>query len=216
MMTEKIGAWVGVIASVVTIVLTVMNYQLKSDLEKAKLDLEAARTEIERTKAQIEQSRERTERYEFVNGLLPDLLKDNAEMVTLRTNLISLVLKEDEASRLFAGFAASSEKAIKKAGDAGMKAVEGQTRYQQALDLEREGFSALVAGDLHSALQHFEDIVAIYPDFHSASEIAQLLHDQQAAFDSQTGRKAIYQMIVRRYSWKAPQPYLDQLRELAK
>ena len=89
-MIEKLSAWTAVLSSIITVGLTVYNATLNIKIEQAKVDLTRVQTEINQKYAELEVRKERTTRYEFVNKLLPDVLKKDRSQVTLTTNLISL------------------------------------------------------------------------------------------------------------------------------
>ena len=146
-MTEKIGAWIGLISTSITILLTVLNYQLNSRLQEAEAALKNAEASLTIVKTELEVSREKTERYEFVNKLLPDLLVEDSTRVILTSNLITLVMSEEEAKKLFAGLSSSKDQKAQAAGRTGLETFKN--RQELARELELQGIDALIAGDFN-------------------------------------------------------------------
>ena len=215
-MSNKTGLSVGVISSAVTVVLTVLNYQLNSDIEQTKLRLQETETMLRAKAHELDVSREKTQRYEFVNRLLPGLLNDNPSQVTLTTNLIRLALSEEEAEELFSGFATSTDVKVQMVGKAGIEGItQSRARYQTALDYEHQGYEALLNGELDKAITAFEAAEKTYPTFHQVYEIAQLLRRNRKKLADGKVRKQVYDRIVREFSWKAPPVLLQKIKALA-
>lgn len=214
-MTEKLGAWIGVFSSTITIVLTILNYQLNSDLQKAEIALDTAKTELQAKAHLLEVSREKTERYQFVTDLLPDLLAEDESKVILTTNLIRLALTEDEADELFAGFASSTDKKVQQVGETAIKSITSKrSKVQEALDFERQGFAALLEGDFEAAAAAFKNAENAYPTFHQAYEIGRLLQRnmKQLAAGNVQAQNEVFRRIVEDLSWQAPERFILELR----
>jgi len=195
-MTEKLSAWTAVLSSIITVGLTVYNATLNTKIEQAKVDLTRVQTEINQKYAELEVRKERTTRYEFVNKLLPDVLKKDRSQGTLTTNLISLALTEDEARKLFDGFQISQDINVQEVGKIGQESLNKQITQQRdrlslALAHESREFEALIAEDYQTALMEFVATDNVYPTFHQAYEISRLLRQNLDAM-SDSGKKKKY------------------------
>ncbi|OPY64338.1 MAG: hypothetical protein A4E63_03567 [Syntrophorhabdus sp. PtaU1.Bin050] len=216
-MTGKLGAWIGVVSSIVTIGLTIYNAALNTRIQQTELQLKQVESEIRKKSQELEERKERTARYEFVNKLLPDILKNEKAQVILTTNLISLALTEEEARKLFDGFQLSQDKNVQEVGKIGSENLDKQRqRLRTALSHEAAAFEALIAGDYHKALSEFEATEAVYPTFHQAYEISRLLRQNLNTMSESKSRKDVFKRIVAQYSYGAPSQYLQKLDELSK
>ena len=216
-MREQLGAWIAVISSIVTIGLTVYNTTLNTKIQKTELQLRQIETEIKRQSQELEVRRERTSRYEFVNKLLPDVLKKDKAQVTLTTNLITLALTEEEAKKLFDGFQSSRDKDIQEVGRIGTENLENQReRLRLALGHEAAAFEALIGGNYREALSEFEATDRVYPTFHQAYEIARLLRQNLSTMNDLNIRKNVFKRIVTEFKYGAPPKYIEKLEELSK
>jgi hypothetical protein len=214
-MIRKLGAWTAVISSIVTVGLTVCNAILHSRVESTQTYLNGLQVEIQKKTQELEVKKERTARYEFVNKLLPDVLKKDKAQVTLTTNLISLALSEEEARQLFAGFQVSQDISVREVGMIGSESLQ-RNRLSLALAHEKEAFEALIAGDYPKALSEFEATDQVYPTFHQAYEISRLLRQNLAAMREPDKRKAVFRQIIAEYNHGAPAEYIRKLDELSK
>lgn len=219
-MVDKMGAWIGVISSAVTIGLTLYNAQLNADALKRQQELTTLEANLKARAQELEVSRERTSRYQFVNQLLPDLLKENKGQVTLTTNLITLALTAEEAQKLFSGLEASTETTVAEAGKLGTESVKAQelnlSRTAQAQALETAGFDALLKGDFETALVKFEETEKVYPSFHQAYEIGLLLRKNKDGFSDSATQKRILTQIATEMSYGAPTETIQKLKEMGK
>lgn len=234
-MIEKLGKWTAVIASVITVGLTlssaILNAKIekhraeiedtKAQIEKSKLEFERVDSEIKKKYQEIEERKERTTRYEFVNKLLPDILKSDKTQATLTTNLITLALTEEEARKLFDGFRVSQDTRIQEAGKIGSESLTNQLNAQRgrlssALAHEAEAFDALIEGKYDKALSEFKATDLAYPTFHQAYEISRLLEKNLSEMSDPEKRKVVFRRIVKDYSYGAPAKYIQKLDELAK
>jgi len=213
-MQNKIGIWIGIISSLATIALAILTYSLNSQKQDVELKLEEAKSQLDEKKYLIELSKEKTERCEFVNKLLPEVLKKDKLNVTLATNLIKLTLTEREADSLFAGFASSNDPKVKEIGTNEILSIKKQAETASAL--EKKGFDALVSGRYTDAVEAFESADRTYPTFHQVYEISGLLRKYKNQLNNETIKKQVFKKIVSDYGWKAPQEYLDKLTELSR
>lgn len=216
-MLTKIGVWIGLISSAVTVVLTLYNAKLNGEIQSTELELKRIETEISRSAQELDALREKTSRYQFVNQLLPDLLKKDKAQVTLTTNLITLVLTEEEARKLFGGLQASAEKDVQEAGRLGSASLANQRNtLRTAQAHEAAAFKALILGDYATALGEFEETERVYPTFHQAYEISRLLRRNVNSMNDPDVRKSVLKQIATDLSYGAPPDYLAKLEELSK
>ena len=89
------------------------------------------------------------------------------------------------------------------------------TRFKRAAQKEREGFEYLLAGEYDRAIEAFEDTEVIYPAFHQVYEIGRLLRGNRSKLDIPDERRKIFNKIVKKYSWEAPQDLLLELKKKA-
>ncbi|OPX95052.1 MAG: hypothetical protein A4E58_02338 [Syntrophorhabdus sp. PtaB.Bin006] len=216
-MTGKLGIWIGIVSSIVTIGLTIYNAVLNTRIQETDSKLRAMETEIKMKAQELEERKERTARYEFVNKLLPDILKNDKTQVVLTTNLISLALTEEEARKLFDGFQLSQDKNIQEVGKIGSENLDKQRqRLRSASSHEAAAFEALIAGDYQKALSEFEAAESVYPTFHQAYEISRLLRQNLNTMGESKNKKDVLKKIIAQYSYGAPSQYLQKLDELSK
>ncbi|HKF44471.1 MAG TPA: hypothetical protein VKG01_15345 [Thermoanaerobaculia bacterium] len=211
------------IASVVTIALTVFNAVTKSTIDRQAGAVQAAQLELQKLDerlreraADLEALKERTSRYTFLRSLLPDLISGTGQQQLLTINLIRLTLSEEEAARFFSGFIRSDDRALQTVGNAGLKAIaQDRTASETAAGHERKGFASLMEGRFDQAIVDFRNADRAYPAYHDASEIAQYLEQSRKDLERPDGRRAAYGEILKRYSWKAPPDVRRQLRDLS-
>jgi hypothetical protein len=218
--TGTITAWIGVVSSVITIVLTVFNTYTKVHIDAADQRLKEREQELEakfkeRT-AMIEESKEKTNRYTFVKTLFQDLESNDSKKQALTINMIRLTLTEGEAERLFTGFTNSQNQTLQKVGNDGIAVIQKEKGFTQtAAEKEREGFLNLRDGKFDDALASFEAAEKIFPTYHNLYEISSLLRKEKTNFSNPESRKKILSQIVNEYSWGMPDDIKNQLRKMA-
>jgi hypothetical protein len=89
------------------------------------------------------------------------------------------------------------------------------TKFKDASKKEREGFDALISGKYDDAIKAFQDSENIYNSFHQVYELARLIKKNKQDMINEDKRNEIFQLIVDKYSYGAPQDLLDQLKEIA-
>ena len=89
-------------------------------------------------------------------------------------------------------------------------------KYQQASQLEKEGFTALANNQFDLALSKFNQVEKIYPSFHMSYEISRLLKKETANFNSPETQKNIKEQVIKNFSWKAPQDQIIILKRQVK
>lgn len=216
-MTDKTSVWIGIISSIITISLSILNFNLNEKMQQSEINIKRIETELKVKTFELEASKEKTARYQFVNNIMADLLKQDKNQVILTTNLISLALNEEETAKLFRGFANSDQDGIKEIGKIGIQGIEEKrNKYTIALEYEEKGFQFLIKGEYEKAIESFESAEKVYTSFHQVYEIARLLKKEQANMANAFVRKEVFNRIINEYSWKAPQKYLARLHEMAK
>jgi tetratricopeptide (TPR) repeat protein len=217
MISDNMGIWIGIISSVITISLSVLNYNLNEKMQQSEINIKRIETDLKIKNLELESLKEKTARYEFVNKLMGDLLKQDKNQIALTTNLISLALNEEEAAKLFRGFANSEQKNIKEVGNIGIEAIKDKrSKYDTALEYEDLGFKAIIDGDYKKAIECFKSAENTYASFHQVYEIARLLKKEQVNMVDESARKGVLNRIVSEYSLEVPGKYIGKLKEMAK
>lgn len=215
-MSNKLSIWIGIVSSVVTIALTVLNYNLNKQMTEAQIEIDRIEAELKIKSQALEESREKTERYEFVYKVLPDILNKDKTQVVLTTNLISLALTEEEAQKLFVGLSNSEDAKVQDIGKTAMQGIAREkSNYQTAIEFEKDGFDYLIFGDIENAIQSFDAAEKAYPTFHSVYGISRLLKKNKDQWSDMNVRKSVYNQIINEYSWKAPSSAISELRKLS-
>jgi hypothetical protein len=217
-MSDKITVWVGVISSILTIVLSVMNFKLNEEMQQIDAYVKKVEADLKEKSFELEKSKESTSRYEFVNKLMPDLLTEEKEHVVLTTNLIALVLDESETEQLFKGFYNSKQESVRAAGQIGIETIntiqENKSKYQAAIEYEKSGFDSIISGDYTKAIEYFGLAEKVYPTFHQVYEIKKLLQNNVVKMDDERTKKAVLREIADNLSWKAPNQQLIKIKEM--
>jgi hypothetical protein len=86
------------------------------------------------------------------------------------------------------------------------------TVYQQASQLEKDGFNALISNQFDTALDNFTRAEKISPSFHMAYEISKLLRNEKANFANPEKQKSIKKQIIEKFSWRSPPDLLNALK----
>lgn len=155
---ERLGAWIGTIGSLVTIILTVWNTQTKNEIDRREKDLRALEVQLKARSAGVEESKERVERYKWVLSLLPSLTEKNDEAKRNFTSaLMRLALTQEEAEQLFAGLQASSNQELQAVGQSGVENLEIETINRLVLQMnantaeKRKGAVAILENDYNAS-----------------------------------------------------------------
>jgi len=85
--------------------------------------------------------------------------------------------------------------------------------YQQAAQLEKDGFAAIANNQFDSALAKFSKAEKVSPSFHMSYEISNLLKTQKQNFKDTASQKNIKTQIIKNYSWKAPPELLNKIKK---
>ncbi|MGY0615302.1 hypothetical protein [Vibrio sp. FJH11] len=213
-MSDKITVWIGVCSSIITIILSIINLKLNAEMQEVDTYIKKVEADLKQKTYELEKSKENTSRYEFINKLMPDLLVEDEKHVVLTTNLIALVLDQSETEQLFRGLESSTEENVSSAGKIGIATITTVQKYQAAIEYEARAFNALVNGDFANAIKYLDLAEEEYPSFHQVYEIKKLLQKNIANMHDENTKAAVLKKIAYEFSWKAPQPQLDQLREM--
>lgn len=127
--TNTLTAWIGVITSVVTIILTVYTTSNKVRLDRLENDFKERATKIE-------ESKERVERYKWVHDLYIDLNDNDKRKKNFTVGLITLALDANESKRLFSALQTSNDTVLQSVGQSGLKALKA---------VDNPGITALVS-----------------------------------------------------------------------
>jgi hypothetical protein len=84
--------------------------------------------------------------------------------------------------------------------------------YEQASQLEQEGFTAIAANNFDTALAKFKAAEATSPSFHMSYEISRLLNSKQRDFKNRDSLKSIKRQIINNYTWGTPKSLIDSLK----
>jgi len=114
-----------------------------------------------------------------------------------------------EAAKSTGGTAGES---IVRSIESNKENTEALSKYQQAVQYEKDGFGALARDDFKLSLDNFRKAYEIYPDFHMTDEIYHLLNMNKEHFDNIDTQRKIYRDIVEKYSWNAPQDIIKGLK----
>jgi hypothetical protein len=113
---EKFSLWLGLLGSIITILLTIINANTKIQIDRREEDLKVLEMKLRERTTGIEESKERVERYKWVLGLFPTLNGQNEKEKNFTLNLIRLALTKDEAEQLFTGLQNSSDTSLQSIG----------------------------------------------------------------------------------------------------
>jgi hypothetical protein len=219
-------AWIGIVSSIVTVGLTVVNGYTKFKIDQTDVQIKKREVELKETTAileealkeratKLEESKERTSRYTFVRTLLPDLMDRDRTKKELTINLIGLALNAQEAEKLFRGFSSSSSPEVRQTGRDGITITSVQQQLGNASlarEKEREGFTNLLKEDYDNAIRAFAAAEDAYNGYHYAYEITRLLKRNRSTLADPIKRKEILRTIVSKYSAGAPTDLMDDLR----
>jgi tetratricopeptide (TPR) repeat protein len=99
----------------------------------------------------------------------------------------------------------------KKYGDSSLK-IKNLSAYQQAYQLDRDGFAALANNDFEKALDKFTAADKASPSFHMSYEIARYLKSERNNFNDPRKQVMIKRQIVEKFNWKAPVELVNKLK----
>ena len=115
--SSTVTAWIGVITSVITIILTIYTTSNKVRLDQLETDFKDRSTKVE-------ESKERVERYKWVYSLYNDLNDVDKRKKNFTVGLITLALTDVESKKLFSALQTSGDTVLQSVGQSGLKALK--------------------------------------------------------------------------------------------
>ena len=224
---HKIRFVIQVILSPILVV--VIGFILNSRLEEEKTRIEAKKTKIQQFELAQDMLPHLFSEDEYIGFATQRLMERVLEDQELKDE-IAKVVREYYAKKIKDSIAVNDPETAQKVvdaaqsvgGGAAQKVIEqveqDQTtkqelsKYQKAVQKEREGFNNLIAGDYPEAIAAFEAAEEAYNGFHQVYEIARVL--RSADLDNPEERNRVFRKIIEEYSWKAPEDALNKLEEL--
>ncbi len=116
---ERIGVWITLLGSIVTIGLTAWNTQTKMEMDKIELSIRDRSAYIEESKANVE-------RYKWIETLLPSLKDSDPDKRNYTIALIRMTLTEKEAEQFFVTLQSSQNQKIQEIGKQGIESINNQ------------------------------------------------------------------------------------------
>lgn len=172
---------------------------------------------IQSTQRDLDLSRERTERFKFVNELVPNLLTEDPRKRDVTTALISGVLNKDEASELFVALQQSKSPDLAAAGNEGSQQLtQVSDRASDASQMEREAFEAMLRGEFAIARDLLKRADERFPGYHSVQEIYKYLDSNESQWTDPGFQKECFSAILVRWRWLAPEDLLAKMRDAIK
>ncbi len=89
-------------------------------------------------------------------------------------------------------------------------------KKQQAIKAERQGFEAIVKGDINAALAHFATAKELWPTYHNVSEIHRLLTNNARRLNTPEQWARVCSTILENYSWGIPRDIRPLMEKKAK
>jgi len=123
----RLGTWVTIFGSVLTMVLTFWNTQTKQQIDQREARLkeqnQLLEADLRQRSTSIEESKERVDRYKWVYSLVPDLSAEDGAKRNAALAIMRLALSKAEADSLLAGLQQSPVKEVRDAAEQGAKAI---------------------------------------------------------------------------------------------
>lgn len=123
---ERISFWIGIVGTITTLVLTIVNANTKMKIDQREADLKELEVKLRERSTGVEESKERVERYKWVFSLFPNLSGTDAQQKNFTINLVRLALTKDEAQQLFTGLQASPDPDLQSLGQNGINVIENE------------------------------------------------------------------------------------------
>jgi len=117
LISNTVSAWIGIVTSVITIVLTIYTTSNKVRLDQLETDFKDRSTKVE-------ESKERVERYKWVYSLYNDLNDVDKRKKNFTVGLITLALTDAESKKLFSALQTSGDTVLQSVGQSGLKALK--------------------------------------------------------------------------------------------
>ena len=87
------------------------------------------------------------------------------------------------------------------------------SKYNQAVQLEKDGFTALKNNQFEVALVKFTQAEKILPSYNMVYEIGKTLRKNKANFNNKEYQKKIIDTILKKYSWGAPKILVNEIKQ---
>ena len=178
-LSEKLAFWIGIIGSLVTITLTMINTYTKNRIEGIESSLKAHEVDIRQQATNLDKERSRLEAYKWVFTLVSSLDDKDKTKKTVTANMIRLALTKQEQEQFFTGLQSSSDKRLQDLGQSGIAAIQNEevanlvsnlnapeigSRKKAAAALEQNYISSPVAIELVLRLYDQDTIKGLSPD----------------------------------------------------
>jgi hypothetical protein len=125
-LSEKLAFWIGIVGSLVTIILTVINTYTKKRIDDIESSVKQHEVNIKQQAADLEVARSRLEAYKWVFGLVSSLDDKDKTKKTVTANMIRLALTKQEQEQFFTGLQSSSDKRLQDLGQSGIAAIQSE------------------------------------------------------------------------------------------
>jgi len=126
-LAKQIPLWIGVVASAITIILTVWNAYTKRQIDMTTASLDQLRIELQHRAETREAFKEKVGRYSWILSLFPDLVNEtDPRKRDFTLSLVRLSLEQREADQLFASLQASSQKELQAVGQSGLSVIQNE------------------------------------------------------------------------------------------
>ena len=132
----KFGAWVGILGSVVTIILTVWNADMKVRIDDTEARVKLSELTIHQRAEFLEEDKQQIDRYKWAVSFLPTLTANSEQDTYLKLLQIRLALKPNEAKALFSGLSQSSDPKLHLAGQTGLENLENEATFNVVGSIE--------------------------------------------------------------------------------
>ncbi|WP_158798150.1 hypothetical protein [Pedobacter sp. L105] len=96
-----------------------------------------------------------------------------------------------------------------------LKIQFGNSKFDHAKTLERQGFNSIYDKNIDQALQYFGECEKTYPSYHNVYEIAQLLKKERLQLTDKNSVKwvELYGAILKDYSWGLSPEIIENLKQ---
>lgn len=168
--TRNLGAWMGVLSALVTVLLTIGNFWTKTKIDQTETRLKTLEAGLHERAQDVEESKERVTRYTWVRSLFPDLDSSEPRKKTLTLVLIRLALNKDEAEQVFGALASSSDQSLQQAGEKGLDNLQDEARNDLVIRLKsdnadvRKGATQLLIQQYHGSPATISSVLNMFDD----------------------------------------------------
>jgi len=173
--SNTVSAWIGVITSVITIILTIYTTSNKVRLDQLETDFKDRSTKVE-------ESKERVERYKWVYSLYNDLNDVDKRKKNFTVGLITLALTDVESKKLFSALQTSGDTVLQSVGQSGLKALkaignEDLTALVSKIDTSSSADRIKAVGELENKYASSSPAITMVLNLYNPDNIATLSPD---------------------------------------